>query len=140
MRLMMRRFTPQALVPAGLFFIGAASLALAFTACMRWNRLSLSVMTPIGIYAFGIAFVMPYMMTAAMAPFPHIAGTASGMMGFIQMSAGLLAARLRSRRGAGHGARNDHSELRPSLACKLFWYRRSVRLRPLSHRRLRRRR
>lgn len=29
----------------------------------------LSVMTPIGIYAFGIAFVMPYMMTAAMAPF-----------------------------------------------------------------------
>lgn len=66
MRLMMRRFTPQALVPAGLFFIGAASLALAFT-MHALEPTFLSVMTPIGIYAFGIAFVMPYMMTAAMA-------------------------------------------------------------------------
>ena len=48
-------------------------------------------MAPVGIYAFGIAFVMPYMMTAAMEPFPHIAGSASALMGFIQMGAGFIA-------------------------------------------------
>ena len=51
----------------------------------------LSVMGPVGLYAFGIAFVMPYMMTAAMEPFPEIAGSASAAMGFIQMGAGFLA-------------------------------------------------
>ncbi|AEG54912.1 multidrug effflux MFS transporter [Sinorhizobium meliloti] len=131
MRLMMRRFTPQALVPAGLFFIGAASLALAFT-MHALEPTFLSVMTPIGIYAFGIAFVMPYMMTAAMAPFPHIAGTASAMMGFIQMSAGLLGGALAALVGVPAMALGT---IIPSFGllslASYFWYRRTVRLRPL---------
>lgn len=49
-----------------------------------------SVMAPVAICAFGIAFVTPYMMTAAVAPFGHIAGTAAAMMGFIQMASGLV--------------------------------------------------
>ena len=89
-RLLMRRFTPQALVPAGLVFIGLASLILAYSMHALAPSF-LSVMLPIGIYAFGIAFVMPYMMTAAMEPFPHIAGSASAAMGFIQMGSGFLA-------------------------------------------------
>ena len=47
-------------------------------------------MVPVGIYAFGIAFVVPAMSTAALAPFPRIAGAAAALMGFLQMSAGLL--------------------------------------------------
>ena len=49
-----------------------------------------SIMLPVGLCAFGIAFVTPYMMTAAVAPFPHIAGSAAAMMGFAQMASGLV--------------------------------------------------
>ena len=38
-------------------------------------------MGPVGFYTFGIAFVMPAMTTAALAPFPQIAGAASSMSG-----------------------------------------------------------
>ena len=40
--------------------------------------------------AAGIAFIGPHIITIGMAPFPHIAGSASAMMGFIQMSSGFL--------------------------------------------------
>ncbi|NUH64034.1 multidrug effflux MFS transporter [Sulfitobacter sp. S0837] len=50
----------------------------------------LRVMVPVAFYTFGIAFVMPAMSTAALAPFPKIAGAASSLMGFLQMGAGLL--------------------------------------------------
>ncbi|WP_413786038.1 multidrug effflux MFS transporter [Agrobacterium sp. rho-13.3] len=51
----------------------------------------LSVMAPVGVATFGLALITPYIITAGMAPFPHIAGSASAMMGFIQMSAGFTA-------------------------------------------------
>ncbi|MGF6173356.1 multidrug effflux MFS transporter [Ensifer sp. 4252] len=130
-RLLMRRCTPQALVPAGLVFIGAASLVLAY-AMHALPPSFLSVMLPIGVYAFGIAFVMPYMMTAAMAPFPEIAGTASAMMGFVQMGSGLLGGAIAAAVGVPVLALGT---IIPSfgLACILsyVWYRRTVRLRPL---------
>jgi DHA1 family bicyclomycin/chloramphenicol resistance-like MFS transporter len=130
-RLLMRRFTPQALVPAGLFFLGTASIGLALTMHML-DPTFLSVMAPIGIYAFGIAFVMPYMMTAAMAPFPHIAGTASAMMGFIQMGSGLFGGALAALVGAPALALGT---IIPGFGiisiASYVWYRRTVRLRPL---------
>lgn len=49
-----------------------------------------TVMVPVGFYAFGIAFVMPHMTTAALMPFPRIAGTAAAMLGFVQMGSGVL--------------------------------------------------
>ncbi|MFD2238622.1 multidrug effflux MFS transporter [Aureimonas populi] len=87
--LMRRRISAYRLVPAGLFFVGAGSLALiASTALLPLSYLS--VMAPVGLYAFGIAFVMPAMTTASLAPFPDIAGAASAAMGFVQMGGGLL--------------------------------------------------
>ena len=50
----------------------------------------LSVMLPIVFSSFGIAFLTPHMTTAALQSFPHIAGSASAMMGFIQMAGGFL--------------------------------------------------
>lgn len=50
----------------------------------------LSVMLPVAFSSFGIAFLTPHMTTAALQSFPHIAGSASAMMGFIQMAAGFL--------------------------------------------------
>ena len=89
-RLVMRKTPPARIVFPGLAFIGIASILIALTAHLM-EPTFLSVMGPVGIYAFGIAFVMPYMMTAAMEPFPHIAGSASAAMGFIQMGAGFVA-------------------------------------------------
>ena len=42
------------------------------------------------VLSFGIAFLTPHMTTAALQSFPHIAGSASAMMGFIQMASGFL--------------------------------------------------
>ena len=89
-RMLMRKTAPAGLVLPGLCFIGIASILIALTSHLMAPTF-LSVMGPVGIYAFGIAFVMPYMMTAAMEPFPHIAGSTSAAMGFIQMGAGFIA-------------------------------------------------
>lgn len=48
------------------------------------------IMLPMGIFVLGIAFLTPQMTTAAMAPFPKIAGSASALLGFFQMGGGLL--------------------------------------------------
>ncbi|MBL4615629.1 MAG: hypothetical protein JKY27_12245, partial [Magnetovibrio sp.] len=44
-----------------------------------------TVVVPMFFYAFSVGFVMPNSMAGAMAPFPHMAGSASALMGFIQM-------------------------------------------------------
>lgn len=51
----------------------------------------LSIMLPVAISTFGIAFVTPYILTASMLSFPHIAGSASAFIVFVQMAAGFLA-------------------------------------------------
>ena len=51
----------------------------------------LSIMGPVAVATFGLALLTPYIITAGMTQFPHIAGSASAMMGFIQMSAGFAA-------------------------------------------------
>ena len=48
----------------------------------------LSIMGPVAICTFGLAFLSPHVVTTSMAPFPHIAGSASALTGFLQMSAG----------------------------------------------------
>ena len=88
-RALMSRVGAFRLVPVGLVFVGAGSLALAVLLRLQ-EPTFMNVMGPVGLYAFGIAFVMPAMMTAAMAPFPHRAGAASSLMGFLQMGFGLL--------------------------------------------------
>ncbi len=89
MRAMMRRFAALAMVPVGLAMIGVGSLALAVL--LRLGEPTLwSVMLPVAAYAFGIAFVISAMTTAALAQFPENAGAASALFGFMQMGAGLL--------------------------------------------------
>jgi MFS transporter, DHA1 family, multidrug resistance protein len=88
-RALLSRVGAFRLVPVGLVFVGAGSLALAVVLRLQ-EPTFVNVMGPVGLYAFGIAFVMPAMMTAAMAPFPHRAGAASSLMGFLQMGFGLL--------------------------------------------------
>jgi len=70
-----------------LSFVGAsATLAIG----LLWPASYGAVMIPVGIFAFSMALVIPALTTAALAHFPAIAGSASALMGFLQMGAGFL--------------------------------------------------
>ncbi|MCB1418539.1 MAG: multidrug effflux MFS transporter [Notoacmeibacter sp.] len=87
-RSLMRRTSAARLVAPGLLLIGVGS-ALQ-TLLNFWEPSLLRVMGPVAVYACGIAFVMPAMTTACLAPHGKIAGAASALMGFMQMGLGLL--------------------------------------------------
>ncbi|WP_173934237.1 multidrug effflux MFS transporter [Chelativorans sp. Marseille-P2723] len=89
MGFLLRRFSAFRLVPAGLFFIALGSGMLCFI-LNSGPPTFLRVMVPVAVYVFGVAYVMPAMMTAALAPFPHMAGAASALSGFAQMASGLI--------------------------------------------------
>jgi DHA1 family bicyclomycin/chloramphenicol resistance-like MFS transporter len=85
----MRRFGAFRILPIGLAFITAGSLGLAVLLRVFEPGFVL-VMAPVALYAYGAAFVMPAMSTASLAPFPSIAGAASAVAGFLQMTGGLV--------------------------------------------------
>jgi MFS transporter, DHA1 family, multidrug resistance protein len=88
-RRLMGRYGAFRIVPIGLVFVAAGSIALAVLLRL-YEPTFLLVMGPVALYAFGIAFVMPAMSTASVAPFPHMAGAAASMSGFLQMGGGLV--------------------------------------------------
>ena len=88
-RRLMKRFGAFRIVPAGMVFVGLGAIHMAVGLGIHEPNFLL-VMGPVAFYTFGLAFVMPAMTTAALAPFPQIAGAASSLMGFLQMGAGLL--------------------------------------------------
>jgi len=45
-----------------------------------------ALVVPMVFYATGMGLVLPNAMAVALRPFPHMAGTASALLGFIQMS------------------------------------------------------
>jgi MFS transporter, DHA1 family, multidrug resistance protein len=70
--------------------VGAALAALAVGAMWLGTLLlprSVTVLAlPMMFYSTGMGLVLPNAMAVALRPFPHIAGTASALLGFIQMS------------------------------------------------------
>lgn len=88
-RALMGRFGAERLVTPGLvlaFVAALATLALEHPIEPGWAV----VMVPVGVYAFAIALVLPALTTAVLAPFPEIAGSASALLGFVQMGSGFL--------------------------------------------------
>lgn len=75
------------------------ALCVLTSACM-WAGNSLFatsiwvLVLPMTIYAIGMGLVLPHAMAIAMAPFPQMAGTASALLGFIQMGLSALASAL----------------------------------------------
>ncbi|TPE53958.1 multidrug effflux MFS transporter [Amaricoccus solimangrovi] len=96
-RPLMARVGAERLVGPGVLCCAAGGLGL--TLLLFWEPSFARVMGPVAISAFGIGFVMPAMMTAAMAPFPKAGGAAASMMGFIQMGSGLVAGSLGAMMG-----------------------------------------
>ena len=74
-------------VVLGLCFSGTGGLLILLSVFLIPPSF-LSIMGPVAVATVGIALLTPSMVTAALAPFPHIAGSASAMMGFIQMGSG----------------------------------------------------
>lgn len=78
--------------------IGA--LLCLLTAAIMWLGASAypasvwALMLPMALYAIGMGLVLPHAMAMALAPFPHIAGTASALLGFIQMGLSAVATAL----------------------------------------------
>ncbi|MGV8937493.1 MAG: multidrug effflux MFS transporter [Allorhizobium sp.] len=89
LRLVAARLGGKRSMILGLCFSFAGGAMIAVSTLLLPPSL-LSIMLPVGVCTFGIAFISPYIITAGLAPFPTIAGSASALMGFIQMGAGFL--------------------------------------------------
>lgn len=89
LRFLAPRLGGHGAVVAGLCLLAAGAAMMALSVLMLAPGF-LSIMLPVAICTFGLAFVIPHITTAGLFPFPHIAGSASALMGFIQMGSGFL--------------------------------------------------
>ncbi|MTI18348.1 Bcr/CflA family efflux MFS transporter [Rhodobacteraceae bacterium RKSG542] len=89
-RQLMKRMSSEAVVPIGLVCGAISGLSLVW-ACYFAELTVWHVVLSCGLFSFGVALVMPAMTMRALHPFPHIAGAASALMGFVQMGGGFLA-------------------------------------------------
>jgi DHA1 family bicyclomycin/chloramphenicol resistance-like MFS transporter len=76
------------------------TVAALTAAASMWALCSLfpdsvaAIMLPMMLYSAALGLILPHAMAIALRPFPHIAGTASSLLGFIQMSLSALASAL----------------------------------------------
>jgi len=66
--------------------LAACATGSMWLGASQFPRSILALVLPMVLYATGMGLVLPNAMALALRPFPHIAGTASALMGFIQMS------------------------------------------------------
>lgn len=78
---------------AGLCFTATGAAAMLFSTHLL-QPTYLTIMAPVALCTFGLAMVSPHVVTSTLQPFPAIAGSASALMGFIQMGGGFLAGAL----------------------------------------------
>ena len=86
-----QHFAPQHLMLTGALLGLVAGVVMVV---LSWLQLyhPLTIVLPIALYTGAIGISLPQAMAAALEPFPHMAGTASALMGFAQMGAASLAA------------------------------------------------
>lgn len=89
LKLMARSFGNLVCARIGITLCGTGAIVMALSVALLEPSF-LSIMGPVAICAFGLALVSPYVVTVGMAPFPHIAGSASALTGFLQMSGGFV--------------------------------------------------
>ena len=81
------RFSTRRTTTAGL---AAAGLATALMLLLAGELSLVRVIGPMMLFVFGFGLFMPGCTAAALQPFPRIAGSASAMMGFLQMGTGAV--------------------------------------------------
>lgn len=87
---LLKRMDANRLVPFGITMIAISCVALCAMTLFLEPTIA-GVMFPVGLFVFALAFVLPACMTDSLAPFPHIAGAASSMVGFLQFGGGIIA-------------------------------------------------
>ena len=65
--------------------------ALTMAAASELVAEAISIVLPMSLYSLALGIVLPHAMAAALQPFPHMAGTASALLGFIQMGLSSIA-------------------------------------------------
>lgn len=76
---------PEWTVQCGALLI-TASTASMWAGAQLFPGGVVALVLPMALYSTGMGLVLPNAMASALKPFPHIAGTASALMGFLQMS------------------------------------------------------
>jgi DHA1 family bicyclomycin/chloramphenicol resistance-like MFS transporter len=90
---LLRFFAMGRLVLAGALMVLAAALVLAID--LRFVGVGLvAIIAPMCLWMLGFAFIMPGVTTTALALFPRNAGSASALMGALQMGMGFVGAAL----------------------------------------------
>jgi DHA1 family bicyclomycin/chloramphenicol resistance-like MFS transporter len=88
------RFSTRRMASMGLAAAGLASASMLLLA----GELSLArVIGPMMLFVFGFGLMIPACTAAALQPFPRIAGSASALMGFLQMGIGAVGSLVMSR-------------------------------------------
>ncbi|MGY6709977.1 MAG: multidrug effflux MFS transporter [Rhizobiaceae bacterium] len=90
MRFAMRKVHSHKLIPVGLGILLLSLMLMPIPFLFLEQPSIVSVMGPIGLYCIGVAFFLPTLSTAALGPFPTMAGAAASLGGFLQMVTGLL--------------------------------------------------
>jgi len=78
------------LVPFGLVMLVISAVAMCVQTLTQPPSIA-TVMSPVALFVFSLAFVLPASFTESMAPFPRIAGSAASMLGFLQFGGGVVA-------------------------------------------------
>jgi DHA1 family bicyclomycin/chloramphenicol resistance-like MFS transporter len=84
-----RRLGPERVIRRGAALAAASGLAMA--GLVAAGRVSApGILGPMYLYAVGVGAVMPNAFAGGIAPFPHMAGLASALLGFAQMTGAAL--------------------------------------------------
>lgn len=86
---LLRRVSARRLVPFGIAVILVAGCCYLLVWLVGWHTVP-AFLVPGAIWFFGLPFVSPGTMTAALSHFPRIAGAASALVGFLQMGGGMV--------------------------------------------------
>ncbi len=87
------RYTPEQLSLLGTTLGLAACLTMWLSSFFYPDKIA-TYMAPMAFFSTALGLVLPNSMAIALRPFPHIAGTASSLLGFIQMSISAAASAL----------------------------------------------
>jgi DHA1 family bicyclomycin/chloramphenicol resistance-like MFS transporter len=71
--------------------LGLAAGLMMVVFCLAGIYHPLMIVIPVAFYTCAVGITMPNAMAQAMAPFPRMAGTASALMGFVQMAVAAVA-------------------------------------------------
>jgi len=94
---LLRRISVKHLVVVGALIVLAGSLALGVGLFFRLGVAE--VVLPLCLWLFGMAFIMPGVTTSALSLFPKNAGSASALMGSLQMAMGFVGSAVASAFG-----------------------------------------